>query len=168
MKRLTSLLLAALALSVSGNAAASVAFPETLRQELGLSAIYNPPGCQLCHQNDVGGVMTATKPFGRAMIKVGLTAGSVPSLKSALSTLEANGTDSDGDGSADIDELKAGTNPNVADAAPGEGGAAPVVAPPVEEVPLPETGCSVNFAAPASASATLLGLLALGFLRRRR
>ena len=43
----------------------------------------------------------------------GLVAQNLGSLDTALDALAAENTDSDGDGVPDIDELKAGTDPNV-------------------------------------------------------
>src|SRR5438105_1536317 len=75
-------------------AAASKTFPEALRQKLQLPEIAGTGmGCQLCHQDDTGGLMTATKPFGRAVIQAGAKAANVPSLLSALGQLEADGHD---------------------------------------------------------------------------
>jgi hypothetical protein len=135
------------ALSLSDVASASLTFPESLRQKLELDAIAGSgPGCQICHQDDVGGLKTATKPFGRALISAGTTGASIPSLLGALETLEADGTDSDQDGVADIAELRAGSDPNV-----GADGVA------FEDVPLPETGCSL----PRSGGSSQLGALLL-------
>lgn len=152
-------------------ARASVTFPEALRQQLGLAEIAGtPPGCQLCHRDDAGGVKTAIKPLGRSLLQAGAASGSVPSLQAALASLEANGTDSDGDGQGDIAELRAGTDPNVPDAVLGEGGAAAGIMPcPPPPIPLPETGCNLaTAAAPTSAGLTLAGFAWLALLRRRR
>lgn len=120
------------------NAAASAAFPEALRSKLGLSAVAGPPpGCQLCHRDDLGGLGTATKPLGRSLLKAGAMAGSVPSLLAALDRLDAEGTDSDGDGTPDVAELKSGDDPNVPKVTEG------TPTPPVEQVPLPQTGCAL-------------------------
>jgi hypothetical protein len=121
------------------SAHASATFPEALRKKLGLTAIVGPaPGCRLCHKDDVGGLNTATKPFARSLRSVGAMATSVPSLLDALDTLEGDGTDSDHDGSGDIAELRAGTDPNVAETPDGTPPSA------TEEIPLPETGCSIT------------------------
>jgi len=145
-------------------AAASKNFPEALRSKLGLAALpYPPQGCQLCHQNDEGGPRTATKPFGRTLLKTGTAGGSVPRLYAALKSVEADGVDSDGDGVSDIVELKAETDPNVALSSTGE----PL---PMDEIPLPQTGC--QFAGPRGSSVgALVILLGAAFsleLRRRR
>jgi hypothetical protein len=123
----------AVLLSVTSAARASTTFPEALRKKLELDAIVGPgPGCQLCHKDDVGGLNTATKPVGRALKIAGATGANVPSLLAALETLEAEGADSDEDGTPDIAELRDGTDPNV-----GVGGSS------FEDIPLPQTGCGV-------------------------
>ena len=124
-------------LALSNDAAASTTYPEELRKYLELAAIVGPaPGCRVCHQDDVGGLKTATKPVGRALISAGAAGGNVPSFLAALETLDAEHTDSDRDGSADLDELRAGTDPNVAMDSEGT-----VI--PMEEIPLPQTGCAL-------------------------
>jgi hypothetical protein len=151
---------------LAGRAAASKTFPEALRQKLELPQVAGTGmGCQLCHQDDTGGLMTATKPFGRALIQAGVQATNVPSLLSALTQLKTDGHDSDRDGMSDIAELKAGTDPNVA--ATSEGSPPPAT----EDIPLAQTGCTLT-ASTASGSAwtplALVGVLLLGWRRRSR
>ncbi len=168
----TQLLAFGLSLALSflaSSAAASKTFPEALRQKLELPKIAGPGmGCQLCHRDDTGGAMTATKPFGRSLIQAGVQGGNVPSLLSALVKLEANGKDSDNDGTSDIAELRAATDPNVADVS-GDGGSPCTT---TEELPLPETGCSLNGGTtPGSVCAPFgvaLYVLVLGRRRRAR
>jgi len=145
--------------SLAPAAFASKTFPEALRKNLGLAQIAGSGmGCQLCHQDDVGGLKTATKPFGRSLSKAGVMGANVPSLLGGLATLDADGTDSDGDGTPDISELEAEQDPNV-----GASGM-----PAFDDVPLPETGCTLTPQSPRRGAWGLLavGLLALG--RRRR
>jgi hypothetical protein len=155
---LASVLLA----SFARPAGASATFPEALRSKLELAQVAGPaPGCRLCHQDDLGGLKTATQPLGRSLLKVGAAGASVPSLLAALDSLEAQGIDSDRDGTADIAELKAGTDPNVAPTVPGS-------SPRGDDIPLPETGCGVAGAPSVpSACVALLGA-ALWLLRRSR
>jgi hypothetical protein len=121
----------------AGAASASTSFPDALRKELGLATIAGPPpGCRLCHQDDLGGLNTATKPFGRSLRKAGAMGGAVNSLILALRALDADAVDSDGDGTPDVAELRAGTDPNVS-ATPGDAPATP------DDIPLPETGCTL-------------------------
>ncbi len=168
--RLSSLGLSLALSCLASNAAASKTFPEVLRQKLELPKIAGPGmGCQLCHRDDNGGAMTATKPFGRALIQAGVQGANVQSLRSALTKLEADGRDSDNDGTSDIAELKAGTDPNVA-AASGAGGSQGEGESDsgIEDIPLPQTGCSLT---PASTLAGAWAPFAIAFAlfsRRRR
>lgn len=151
------------ALVLSGGLAqASVTFPPLLQAKLGLDEVpYAPLGCQLCHSDDKGGPQTATKPFGRAVLRAGAVGGNPPSMLAALGTLETDGTDSDFDGVPDIAELRSGEDPNV----PADGSMAPAP----EPVPLPQTGCTLSDHGAASGGGGL-ALLCLGALtwRRRR
>lgn len=146
---------AALAIVLFGAASPALAtpnFPPRIQTELGLDAA---PACTLCHEGPTQRG-TVTTPFGVSMLSRGLDAYDEQLLVNALLALDGEGTDSDGDGAADLDELRQGDDPN---AAPG--GDAPIV---------PDYGCSV--AAPSgqipqrgalstSASALLLALAAL-------
>jgi MYXO-CTERM domain-containing protein len=72
-----------------------------------------PPTCTVCHRDANGGFFTVVKPFGQAMIDVGgLSARSPEEIPGALQALDAAKTDSDGDGASDVDELRAGEDPN--------------------------------------------------------
>ncbi len=155
-------------LSLASSAAASKTFPEALRKKLELPAIAGPGmGCQLCHKDDNGGAMTATKPFGRSLIKAGVQGGNVASLLAGLAQLEADERDSDRDGSPDIAELKADTDPNVAASAGGDSGGGP---PPIaeEEIPLPETGCTLAPSTGFGSAWAPFGVALLLLARRRR
>jgi hypothetical protein len=114
---------------------ASPVYPITIQMQLGLA---RAPDCTLCHRDDNGGIGTVIRPFGRTMIeRFGLTGGSnIAALKSAIEGDDAEHVDSDGDGVPDIDELRAGTDPNV--------GVSGIES---SDVPLPETGCSVAIGA---------------------
>jgi hypothetical protein len=93
----------------AGTAAASADYPAEIRSQLGLSYT---PSCALCHTNGNTGIGTANTPFATSMRARGLVAADVASLDTALAALTAEMTDSDGDGVSDIDELKAGSDPN--------------------------------------------------------
>jgi hypothetical protein len=150
MKRqlIVALLCGALATFASTTASASATFPEALRKKLELDEIVGPgPGCQLCHNNDAGGLKTAVKPFGRAVSAAGAMGASIPSLLAALDILDVDHTDSDQDGAPDIDELRTGADPNVR--------ADGMI---VDHIPLPETGCAMSRRTTAP-SWLLLGLL---------
>ncbi|NUQ73084.1 MAG: hypothetical protein HUU21_05970 [Polyangiaceae bacterium] len=121
---------AALILNAAAPAAATPTFPPRIAAELGLP---NPPACSLCHEGATqkGTVIT---PFGASMRSRGLVAYDEGSLTNALLALEGEGTDSDGDGVGDIEELLQGADPNEVEGAGGGGDAAIV----------PEYGCSAG------------------------
>jgi hypothetical protein len=102
----------ALAITVlaGGLAHGSSIYPPEIRAHLSLSYT---PACTLCHNTPSGGFGTVTTPFGKSMMARGLVAQNLGSLDTALDALAAEHTDSDGDGVGDIDELKAGSDPNV-------------------------------------------------------
>jgi hypothetical protein len=104
------LLAAAVAALVSFSRAGHAApdFPTLLAQQLNMPC---PPPCTICHQDLAGGFSTVVKPFGRAMMAAGLTPVD-STMAPALSSLEKAQTDSDGDGTDDVLELSAGTDPN--------------------------------------------------------
>ena len=133
---------------LSGAALASGNYPGVVAQELSVDA----PACSLCHEGATT-FGTVTTPFGAAMLDAGLQASNEDSLIEALATLESEGTDSDGDGVGDIDELLDGTDPNSdGDAIQG-----------------PTYGC-VGSTRPGNplAGAAILAMLAGVLLRRRR
>ncbi len=73
------------------------------------------PACTICHETNAGGFGTITKAHGISLQDAGLVAADLTSLDDALDALEADGTDSDGGGVGDVDELRAGTDPNIGD-----------------------------------------------------
>jgi hypothetical protein len=150
--------LALLVLTLASRALASEPYPDTIRDHLMLA---QAPTCIICHETLIGGLMTVNKPFGRALQqKYGLRFLDVPGLRDALTRMQREGHDSDGDGTSDIAELLQGQDPN----SPGEGG--------VIVTDEPRYGCYCSAVGRASASATagaawLSGLL-LSIGRRRR
>lgn len=111
-------------------------FPDVIVAQVAAAA--RPP-CVVCHNGGVTGRGTVTTPFGKSMRAHGLVAYDESSLKSALDQIAAEKTDSIGDGTDDIDDLKAGRNPNVPDGA----GAASVH---VDEPVVPNYGCGARVA----------------------
>ena len=93
---------------LSANVRAMPTFPGEIQSYLHLSYA---PQCTLCH-GSVSGGGPVVQPFGEAMLAAGLTVSGGSTLTNALDTLARNKTDSNGNGIPDIDELKAGNNPN--------------------------------------------------------
>jgi hypothetical protein len=134
-------------------AGATSGFPAQIRYELSSPSV---PNCNLCHATTAGGG-PVTQAFGQAMVARGLRAGDSASLTTALQALEAEGTDSDGDGLGDTEELRQGLDPNFS----GDAGSEP-----------PAYGCGAQLApsAPTGSAAVglLMGLAVTLFSRRRR
>lgn len=98
---------------VSASAArATPNFPAVIATHLQLGA---PPDCTLCHVGTPGRG-TVTTPFGKTMLARGVHAYDESSLRTALDAISAEKKDSDGDGTSDVDELRAGQSPNGAGA----------------------------------------------------
>jgi len=136
----------------SRQAAATSGFPNQIKSELSMPSV---PSCALCHATPAGGG-PVTQPFGQSMVARGLRAGDGASLSTALQALEAEGTDSDGDGLGDIEELRMGLDPNFS----GDANSVP-----------PQYGCGARVAAhaPVGSSSVVAGLfIALALLTRRR
>jgi hypothetical protein len=99
---------------------ASPTYPGVLKDDLksltGRDMPCTPP-CTICHRDSNGGRGTVVKPFGLSMMNNGLAYRDEPSLARALAALKAQATDSDHDGSIDVDEISLGHDPNV----PGDG-----------------------------------------------
>jgi len=137
---------------------ASSSFPGAIKEHLALSTA---PDCALCHRDGVTNEETATTPFARSMRTRGMVGNdATAALTAAVDQMVRDKVDSDGDGVVDIDELKAGTDPNVSQK--GDGG--------TDQVPKPEYGCS---AAPGShprsiAAASLVAAAVAVALRKRR
>ncbi len=151
------LLLAAPLLVLPRAAQASAGYPQALVQQLQLQ----PPGalpCMLCHESQQGGTGTAVRPFAVALQARGLRGTSrTDLLQVALGTLEREATDSDGDGTPDVTELRALRDPNRDPAGADDGLFSAEAAP----EPL-SYGCSS-----ASGAAPALVVLLLGVRRRR-
>lgn len=142
--------------TAEATAAASPIFPGVVQTHLELASA---PDCTLCHAGTPG-LGSATTPFATSLRSRGASAGNEASLTTALDALAGERKDSDGDGTPDIEELKAGSDPNGA----GEG------------TITPEYGCSVGAPgrvrgddAAMAAAAALVAACAFGLgLSRRR
>jgi hypothetical protein len=105
-----------LALLLTRPALASAVYPEHIAQVLETPCV---PSCSLCHKTNKGGPGDINGLFGTAATDgAGLKGGSdIASLDAALAALAMKGSNVDGDmDGGDIDELRAGTDPNVAGA----------------------------------------------------
>ena len=107
------LLIVAFGIAVAGSVKASPAYPGELAQELSLPC---QPSCLLCHTREEGGFGTANTPLGAALRRARLECCDEEMLASALALLERDQIDSDGDGTGDVEELRAALDPNQADA----------------------------------------------------
>lgn len=157
MSRARAVAVAVLALTVAASRAAiaSPSYPEAVQETLSLAA---PPSCTTCHATPSGGFGTATRPFAAYLRSRGLVAEDLASLQGSLAAAIGEKHDSDGDGMSDVDELRAGGDPNEAFAS---------------DVPPPAYGCGARVASrDPSPTATLTALpwiaAALAWVRRRR
>ena len=82
-------------------------FPAAIQAHLDLN--YTPP-CSFCHATPQGGGAVVTA-FGQSMLKAGLTT-DVSTVDPALDKLNADHTDSDGDGTPDIQQIEQNLDPN--------------------------------------------------------
>lgn len=97
-------------LAPPGLAIASPTYPGAIASALDVPC---EPQCTLCHTRATGGFGTVNTPFGRtARMTEGLECCSPATLGETLEALRGAGTDSDGDGAPDIEELEALTDPN--------------------------------------------------------
>lgn len=147
--------LAGFVLSVSwvGSAHAMPPYPGDIQSHLQLNYT---PSCTLCHATPAGGGPIATK-FGNAMVAAGLTTDE-STLIPALDKLNADNTDSDGDGIPDIQALKDGLDPSSGK--------------PHSDAPVPKYGCGASISTNRAGAngTTALALVCLGMLlviRRR-
>lgn len=194
-----TLSLATLAFTMALPSAASTTFPPIVKSRWGVSVLMkgDADGCTLCHQDDNGGYGTATRPFGKTMLKLHVIGKTPESLPNALDYDKSHAIDSDGDSIGDYQELAVDhTNPNdpksfVLPPPPPDGGSEggaggatssndeggqpnaveppPYEPPPADDLPPPfEHGCAL---APSSTHDGLVAFVALATAlatRRRR
>jgi hypothetical protein len=130
---------------------ASETFPNAIKGAVPISGA--APNCTLCHTTEVGGPGMITTPFGKRVYDYGLRGGDTGALTSIIDKMRDMKDDSDRDGTSDIDELKAGTDPNIND----------TTGLPPEDYPPPVYGCQSSRAGDASPAAPW-ALAAAGFL----
>jgi hypothetical protein len=148
---------------VTSSALAVPRFPRAIQQhgyvaphDSGLD--YAPP-CSVCHVANNTGVATADTPFAFSLRARGLNGDDRNSLETALSQLDQDQVDSDGDGMSDVDELFANTDPNSAANAPLNGA--------VEQT----YGCALSRTTPLPARRGMGAVVAVAMaalLRKRR
>jgi hypothetical protein len=125
-------------IALTGTARATPNFPPAIQQHLSLAA---EPHCAICHSDgDKGGLGTVTTPFGKNMRQRGLVPFDTNALKNALDEMSSRHVNSAGDCLDDIDELKAGRDPNVADPSCLDGGGGRITP---TEGDGPSYGCAV-------------------------
>lgn len=90
-------------------ALASPSFPAIVQEATSAPAV---PSCTLCHTSPSGGSGTANTPFAKYLKTRGLRPGDGDSLRGALQAMVGERHDTDGDGTTDAVELKAGGDPN--------------------------------------------------------
>ncbi len=115
-RRALPFLVAACLTFTGASAWATPNFPGAVAKVL---AAGSSPACSLCHVNGRVGRGTVNTPFGASMRARGLVAYDEGTLARALATMESDGVDSDGDGTIDVNAIRAGNDPNGA-AAEGE------------------------------------------------
>jgi len=97
-----------LAMGVASSALALPRFPGEVADLLGTDAV---PGCKLCHLEAKTTGVTAATPFVLSLEARGFD-GKASNLGGALTRSETDRVDTDGDGTIDVEELRAGTDPN--------------------------------------------------------
>lgn len=137
-------------LALPSLAGATSTFPTAIQAAL---TAKKAPDCGVCHAGGTTGRGTVTTKFGAAMMARGLVANDEASLTKALTAMETDKVDSDGDGVIDVDELRVGTDPNVAE---GSGVSRLVY------------GCGAAGGAPCETATPLLLLAAAALARRLR
>ena len=109
------------------------------------------PSCHYCHAVGADGVATDTA-FADALKTRGFSRrNGLPSLRRALTRLDEDGADSDGDGVGDVDELIAAANPNDP-----------------TDMGRPAQGCSLSLHQREPFAMCWLAALIVGWMRRRR
>lgn len=101
-KRTARALFGAVVLFGSTSAQASPEFPAALQEAAGMDC---RPACTICHTTNPGTSGSASQTFAITMVDAGLAPGDPDTVEAAFDNLGE--TDSDGDGTSDVDELTA-------------------------------------------------------------
>lgn len=116
MRSMACVLLGCALLCGARSSSASPNYAPELKKLLALTA---EPSCEVCHKDQYGGDRTIDKAFGKALQRSGAAGDNdLASLRAAVARSEREQQDSDGDGVADLDELRDGSNPNRSDREP--------------------------------------------------
>jgi hypothetical protein len=151
-RRLALALPALLTLGWSFTAFAKPEFPSEIEGKYMLH--YHVP-CSVCHVDGNTGSSTARTPFALSLRQRGLT-GDNKSVSSALDSADTDGVDSDGDGVSDVNEVKAGTDPNTSGNAR------------IDQDQEPGYGCGGTAPQGRSAGQAVVGALGLAWLLHQR
>ena len=137
-------------LGLAGHARALPEYPAELQKAADAPCL---PHCNVCHRDDNAGSGTVDRPFVRNMQHLGGLGDNKTSIAPAVAELARIKTDSDGDGTPDIEELASGDDPNDAYDASLCG---------------PQAGCSVSDSGRLDLGLLTPLLLAVGLRRRAR
>ncbi|HEY1954874.1 MAG TPA: hypothetical protein VGH28_04665 [Polyangiaceae bacterium] len=179
MRRFIAFAVASLPLFVASRARATAEFPGQIVSDQNITCanpLFDGNGCTICHQDDNGGLGTATRPFGRYMKSQGLTPFNDQKLGALLTALQNESphtTDTNCDGTPDIDELTSCQWQNLtqdmcgADAGGVDGGSVPLTV---------FYGCSTSPTVgdrdtpilPGGAAVAIAGMLGAALIRAKR
>ena len=109
MQAKLSIALTTLLLTLASTALGKPEFVEPLEEATGAPCL---PQCNICHASLSGGG-EPVQPFVESLERFGEIEGE-DAIKAAVALLEQQGVDSDGDGVGDIEEIRAGQDPNYA------------------------------------------------------
>ncbi len=151
----------------TSRAHATAEFPSVIQSHFNITCTDGgiaTPDCIICHQNDNGGLGTATRPFGAWMKSNGLTPFNDSELDTLLDKANAANIDTNCDGIPDITELQSCDWPALETLGTACGDDA--------GTSIPVTvyyGCQASPALPASAAISIsFGLVALIVFARRK
>jgi hypothetical protein len=145
------------ALLGAGLAWATPDYPNAIKSDLGLAAGWPTRQCAICHKNNNQVASSVVTPFALSMKAKGMVSYNQTSLLTALRALDDAGTDSDGDGCSDLQELRTDDDPNVVSCGV-DGGT-------TGGLPAPRYGCGAEVVPGLMAALAVVALVRV--LRRR-
>lgn len=178
MRHTLPFVFASLALAlVTTRSYATAEFPGQIVSDQSISCanpIFDNSGCTICHTDNNGGIGTAVRPFGRWARQNGLTPFNDSKLSSLLTQLQNESphtTDTNCDGTPDIDELTSCQWPNLTVDQCGADGGSGDAGVPVSIFygcsTAPAVGDGESPALPASIALAFAGLLAAVVIRAK-